>query len=69
LFPPNAKVRSTLPLTLLGTVKASDFSLVVDYQTIVSSKEKQLELKMVGQPPAVKKLIWEPKYVNYLLRK
>jgi|OM-RGC.v1.006027581 hypothetical protein len=69
LFPPNAKVRATLPLTLLGTVKASDFSLVVDYQTIVSSKEKQLELKMVGQPPAVKKLVWEPKYVNYLLRK
>jgi len=69
LFPPNAKVRATLPLTLLGTVKASDFSLVVDYEAIVSSKEKQLELKMVGQPPAVKKLIWEPKYVNYLLRK
>lgn len=69
LFPPNAKVRATLPLTLLGTVKASDFSLVVDYEAIVSSKEKQLELNMVGQPPAVKKLIWEPKYVNYLLRK
>ena len=43
LFPPNAKVRATLPLTLLGTVKASDFSLVVDYEAIVSSKEKQLD--------------------------
>ncbi len=69
LFPPNAKVRATLPLALLGTVKASDFKLVVDYEAIVSSKEKPLELKIIGQPPAVKKLIWEPKYVNYLLRK
>lgn len=69
LFPPNAKVRATLPLAMLGTVKASDFSLVVDYQAIVSSNEKQLEVKLAGQPPAVKKMIWEPKYVNYLLRK
>ena len=69
LFPPKAKVRVTLPLSILRTVKASDFNLVVDYNSILQKEDSQLKLKIIGKPPAVKKLTLNPKKVNYLIRK
>ena len=69
LFPPKAKVRVTLPLSVLRTIKASDFSLVVDYNNIFKDAEKKLNLIMVRRPSSVKKVILEPKKVNYLIRK
>ncbi len=69
LFPPIAKVRATLPLSILRTVKASDFSLAVDYNSILKKEGEELELIMIGQPPAVKKLILDPQKVNYLIRR
>ena len=69
LFPPKAKVRVTLPLSLLRTIKASDFNLVVDYNNIFKDAEKKLDLIMIRRPSSVKKVILEPKKVNYLIRK
>ena len=69
LFPPNVKARVTLPLSVLRTIKASDFNLVVDYNNIFTDEEKKLDLIMVRRPSSVKKLILEPKKVNYLIRK
>mgnify|MGYP001565020128 FL=1 len=69
LFPPKAKVRVTLPLSVLRTIKASDFNLVVDYNNIFKDAEKKLNLIMVRRPSSVKKVILEPKKVNYLIRK
>ena len=69
LFPPKAKVKVTLPLSVLRTIKASDFNLVVDYNNIFTDEEKKLDLIMVRRPTSVKKLILEPKKVNYLIRK
>ena len=69
LFPPKAKVRVTLPLSLLRTIKASDFNLVVDYNNIFKNAEKKLDLIMIRRPSSVKKVILEPKKVNYLIRK
>lgn len=69
LFPPKAKVRVTLPLSLLRTIKASDFNLVVDYNNIFKDVEKKLDLIMIRRPSSVKKVILEPKKVNYLIRK
>ena len=69
LFPPKAKVRVTLPLSVLRTIKASDFNLVVDYNNIFKDAEKKLDLIMIRRPSYVKKVILEPKKVNYLIRK
>jgi len=69
LFPPKAKVRVTLPLSVLRTIKASDFNLVVDYNNIFKDVEKKLDLIMIRRPSSVKKVILEPKKVNYLIRK
>ena len=69
LFPPKAKVRVTLPLSVLRTIKTSDFYLVVDYNNIFKDAEKKLDLIMIRRPSSVKKVILEPKKVNYLIRK
>jgi len=69
LFPPVVKVRATLPLSVLSTVKEKDFKLVVDYNNIQLETKKELKLQMVSQPPGVKKVIWDPISVNYLIRK
>ena len=69
LFPPKAKVSVTLPLSLLITIKTSDFNLVVDYNNIFKDVEKKLDLIMIRRPSSVKKVILEPKKVNYLIRK
>ena len=69
LFPPKVKARVTLPLSVLRTIKASDFNLVVDYNNIFTDEEKKLDLIMVRRPSSVKKVILEPKKVNYLIRK
>ena len=69
LFPPKAKVRVTLPLSVLRTIKASDFNLIVDYNNIFKDAEKKLDLIMIRRPSSVKKVILEPKKVNYLIRK
>lgn len=69
LFPPKAKVRVTLPLAVLRTIKASDFNLIVDYNNIFKDAEKKLDLIMIRRPSSVKKVILEPKKVNYLIRK
>lgn len=69
LFPPQANLRATLPLSLLNAVQSSDFSLVVDYENILEGQADAMELKLTKQPPSVKKVIWEPISVNYLIRR
>ena len=69
LFPPKAKIRATLPLSVLRTVKASDFKLVVDYNDIEKKDIEKLQLIMIQQPPSIKKIIFDPQRVNYLIRR
>ena len=69
LFPPKAKIRATLPLSVLRTVKASDFNLVVDYNDIEKKDNEKLQLIIIEQPPSIKKLIFDPQRVNYLIRR
>ncbi len=69
LFPPKAKIKVTLPLSILKTINASDFNLVVDYNDIIKKDSEKLELIMIEQPPSIKKLIFDTKRVNYLIRK
>ena len=69
LFPPKAKIKATLPLSVLRNVKASDFNLVVDYNDIEKKDSEKLQLKMIEQPPSIKKIIFDPQRVNYLIRK
>ena len=69
LFPPKAKIIVTLPLSVLRTIDASDFNLVVDYNDIIKKDSEKLELIMIEQPPSIKKIIFDPERVNYLIRK
>ena len=68
LFPPQASLRATLPLSLVSTLEEADFSIAVDYNDI-ENKPSVLELKLLKQPSSVKKTIWDPTSVNYLIRK
>ena len=69
LFPPKAKIKVTLPISILTTVKDSDFTLVVDYNEIIYDQAKELQLNIKKQPPAIKQIILEPKKVNFLIRR
>ena len=69
LFPPTAKLKATMPLTLLNGFNVKDFMLVVDYELILKNELTHLPIRLVKQPSQVKKAIWEPKTVNYLIRK
>ncbi len=69
LFPPEVKVRTTLPFSILRSINASDFILVVDYEDILAKENKLLKLKIKSKPPLVKKISLDPKKVNYLIRR
>lgn len=69
LFPPTAKIKAILPLTLYNGIKDSDFILAVDYNQILEKQTTQLTLSLIKQPSQIKKVTWEPKKVNYLIRK
>ena len=69
LFPPNVTLKAILPLAIFNGIKASDFSLVVDYANISKNQSRELSLQLIKQPNQVKNVIWEPKSVNYLIRK
>lgn len=69
LFPPEATVRVTLPLLLVNSINPIDFSLAIDYNDILDGEPPELELKLQKQPLSVKKIIWMPKTVNYLIRR
>jgi len=69
LFPPTATVKATMPLALLNGFNVRDFMLVVDYELILKNELTHLPILLVKQPSQVKKVIWEPKTVNYLIRK
>jgi hypothetical protein len=69
LFPPTGILKATMPLTLLNGFNARDFMLVVDYELILKNELTHLPTRLVKQPSQVKKVIWEPKTVNYLIRK
>ncbi len=58
-----------MPLTLLNGFNARDFMLVVDYELILKNELTHLPIRLMKQPSKVKKVIWEPKTVNYLIRK
>ena len=69
LFPPTVTLKATMPLTLLNSINAKDFMLVVDYKLILKNELTRLPIRLVKQPIQVKKVIWEPKTVYYLIRK
>ena len=69
LFPPKAKIRATIPMSLIGNIRVSDFRLIADYNQILSGQTQKLELFIKKKPSGVKQIILEPTDVNYLIRK
>ena len=58
-----------MPMTIIGNVGVSDFSLIADYNQILNGQTQKLELFIQKKPSGVKQIILEPKEVNYLIRK
>ena len=69
LFPPNTKVRATIPMSVIGNIRVSDFRLIADYNQILNGQTQKLELFIQKKPSGVKQIILEPNEVNYLIRK
>ena len=69
LFPPKAKIKATIPMSLIGNIRVSDFRLIADYNQILSGQTQKLELFIKKKPSGVKQIILEPTDVNYLIRK
>jgi hypothetical protein len=68
-FPPKVKLRVTMPLILLNGIKETDFGLAVDYGLIKKNPSKKPLILLTKKPPKTKNIVWEPKFVNYLIRK
>lgn len=69
LFPPKTKVRATIPMSVIGNIRVSDFRLIADYNQILNGQTQKLELFIQKKPSGVKQIILEPNEVNYLIRK
>ena len=69
LFPPLTKVRATIPMSVIGNIRVSDFRLIADYNQILNGQTQKLELFIQKKPSSVKQIILEPNEVNYLIRK
>ena len=69
LFPPMTKVRATIPMSVIGNIRVSDFRLIADYNQILNGQTQKLELFIQKKPSSVKQIILEPNEVNYLIRK
>ena len=69
LFPPKTKVRATIPMSVIGNIRVSDFRLIADYNQILNGQTQKLELFIQKKPRGVKQIILEPNEVNYLIRK
>ena len=69
LFPPMTKVRATIPMSVIGNIRVSDFRLIADYNQILNGQTQKLELFIQKKPSGVKQIILEPNEVNYLIRK
>ena len=69
LFPPTVNLVTTSPLDVLSSIQASDFILAVDYNQVKSGTSPLLEIQLMESPQVVKKIEWDPKVVNFLVRK
>ena len=69
LFPPEVKITATIPMSLIGNIRVSDFRLIADYNQILSEQTQKIELFIQKKPGGVKQIILEPTEVNYLIRK
>lgn len=69
LFPPKTKIRATIPMSVIGNIRVSDFRLIADYNQILNGQTQKLELFIQKKPSGVKQIILEPNEVNYLIRK
>ena len=69
LFPPLTKVRATIPMSVIGNIRVSDFRLIADYNQILNGQTQKLDLFIQKKPSGVKQIILEPNEVNYLIRK
>jgi len=68
-FPPKIKLKITMPLILLNGINETDFGLAIDYNLIKEEPFKPPIIFLTKKPQKIKNISWNPKSVNYLIRK
>ena len=69
LFPRQLEVICSLPLEEAAQITAEQFLFEVAYNDSLYSDSSTLQVKMTKFPPQAKNIRWQPKTVQYLLRK
>lgn len=66
-FPSKVAVRFVAGVSLIKTLKPSDFKVVVDYKDIIDNPSEKCPLKLIAVPHGVSKVKLETKQVDYLI--
>lgn len=67
LFPQSIKITGRVPLALVDSVQASDFSAYIDISQVERDSET-LPVFIEKQSPLMRSMRWSPKQVNFLIR-
>ncbi len=68
LFPQRANVILITKLKELGDYQPDDFIIACDYLSMTDPKSKAVPLYALKIPAGIKKIIWTPKTVDFLIR-
>jgi len=68
LFPNYIKLKAIVSLDHYNDISEEDFVIIADYK-LLNQKFSSLSLFLVESPIKVKNVNWQPKTVNYLIRK
>lgn len=69
LFPQILEVSFTVPIESAESINSNDFSFSCNYLDSDLGKKDILIINLDKKPEIVTRVKWEPKYVNYLIRK
>ncbi len=68
LFPNYVKLKAIISLKNFNKVSEDNFEIIADYK-FLNQKYSSLSLFLIKYPNRVKNINWQPKMVNYLIRK
>jgi len=69
LFPAMARLTVLARVDQFQRLKADDFELHIDYEEQYLDKSLALPIRMSKAPSGIKKVYWEPKQIEYLIKK
>lgn len=68
LFPQRTAINIVIRLDQLDKYQAEDFTIACDYLDMINPNSKSVSLYPVKTPEGIKKISWNPKTVDFLIR-